>query len=250
MVINQLQRFFKNRPVFSWVDSFFLSNPYHSLAIFRIIFGLLMVATEIRFIRRGWIETFYVRPQYLFTFYGFDWIRPLPEPYIYWLFYSLVLLGILITIGLFYRVGIILFFLIFTYIELLDKSVYLNHYYQVSMLAFLMCFFPMNKAFSVDKILFKVKSKSMEWANIGLWAFRLQVGSVYFFGGVAKLKYDWLFMAQPLRIWLGANEHLPFVGHLLTEKWVAFVISWLAMIFDLSAPFLLCFRKHACLFMV
>jgi hypothetical protein len=101
----------------------------------------------------------------------------------------------------------------------------------------------MNKAFSVDKILFKVKNKSLEWANIGLWVFRLQVGSVYFFGGVAKLKYDWLFMAQPLRIWLGANEHLPFVGHLLTEKWVAFVISWLAMIFDLSAPFLLCFRK-------
>lgn len=202
-----------------------------------------MVATEIRFIRRGWIETFYVRPQYLFTFYGFDWVSPLPEPYIYWLFYSLILLGILITIGLFYRVAIILFFFIFTYIELLDKSVYLNHYYQVSMLAFLMCFFPMNKAFSVDKILFKVKSKSMEWANIGLWAFRLQVGSVYFFGGVAKLKYDWLFIAQPLRIWLGANEHLPFVGHLLTEKWVAFVISWLAMIFDLSAPFLLCFRK-------
>jgi hypothetical protein len=69
------------------------------------------------------------------------------------------------------------------------------------------------------------------------------VGFVYFFGGIAKLKYDWLFAAQPLRIWLSANEHLPIVGHLLTEKWVAFTLSWLAMTFDLSAPFLLSFRK-------
>lgn len=76
-----------------------------------------------------------------------------------------------------------------------------------------------------------------------LWALRVQVGMVYFFGGMAKLRYDWLLTAQPLRIWLSANEHLSIIGHLLTEKWVAFTLSWLAMMFDLSAPFLLSFRK-------
>ena len=246
MATKKLFTIFKNRPTFTWVDSLFLGNPHRSLAVFRIIFGLLIVATEIRFINRGWITEFYVKPQFYFTFYGFDWIHPLPEPYIYWIFYALIFLGILITIGLFYRFAIILFFLIFTYIELLDKSVYLNHYYQVSLLAFLMCFLPMNRALSLDKnLLFKRKKDlgNIDWANFGLWALRFQVGSVYFFGGIAKLKYDWLFKAQPLRIWLSANEHLPVVGHLLTEKWVAFLISWLAMIFDLSAPFLLCNRK-------
>lgn len=65
---------------------------------------------------------------------------------------------------------------------------------------------------------------------------------VYLFGGIAKLKYDWLFLAQPLKIWLAANENFPLVGSLLVQPWVAFVISWLAMIFDISAPFLLLYR--------
>ncbi|MVM31497.1 HTTM domain-containing protein [Spirosoma sp. HMF4905] len=235
------------------------AEPY-ALAFFRISFGLLMLVAELRFINRDWVYAFYVKPQFLFTFYGFDWIKPLSEPYIYWLFYGLVILSFLITIGLVYRFAIIAFFLAFTYVELLDKSVYLNHYYQVSLLAFLMCWLPMNTVFSIDNWLakklsfytlrvlkfapFSVKPNSLKAIIYNpVWALRLQVGSVYFFGGIAKLKYDWLFMAQPLRIWLAANEHLPVVGPLLTEKWVAFLLSWLAMLFDLSVPFLLSFRQ-------
>lgn len=222
------------------------TNIGSSFAFFRIVFGLLLLVAELRFILKGWITDFYVQPQFFFTFYGFDWIRPLPEPYIYWVFYGLVFLSILITTGLFYRFAIVAFFILFTYVELLDKSVYLNHYYQVSLLAFLMCFLPMNHYYSLDN-LFKNKLSFLlsntYTQNWMLWALRVQVGMVYFFGGIAKLRYDWLFTAQPLRIWLSANEHLPIVGHLLTEKWVAFTLSWLAMMFDLSAPFLLSFRK-------
>ncbi len=230
----------------AWTSRFDLANIGSSLAFFRIVFGLLMLVAELRFIAKGWITEFYVKPQFYFTFYGFDWIKPLTEPYIHWVFYGLIFLSLLITLGLFYRYAIVLFFVLFTYVELLDKSVYLNHYYQVSLLSFLMCFLPMNHSFSLDKYLKKSISfllsdtYTQDWM---LWALRIQVGMVYFFGGIAKLKHDWLFAAQPLRIWLSANEHLPIIGHLLTEKWVAFLLSWLAMIFDLSAPFLLCFRK-------
>lgn len=233
----------------------------YSLAFFRIVFGILMVVAEIRFISRDWITDFYVKPQFFFTFFGFDWIHPLPAPYIYWVFYGLVICGVLIALGLFYRIAIWSFFLGFTYVELLDKSVYLNHYYQVSMLAFIMCFLPMNRKYSLDagikahlsseiSFLGKIFNfltfstiKSPLPENWMLWALRLQVGSVYFFGGVAKLKYDWLFRAQPLRIWLAANEHFPLIGSLLTQTWVAFVLSWFALFFDLTAPFLLSFRK-------
>ena len=227
------------------------NSQRYSLAFFRMLFGLLMFAAELRFINQGWIRSFYVKPQFFFTFYGFDWITPLPQPYIYWVFYGLVVLSILIAVGLFYRIAIIAFFIVFTYVELLDKSVYLNHYYQVSLLAFLMCWLPMNSTFSVDSWLSKKKSFHQfsplsfppfsTWPRSiaaiiynPVWALRLQVGSVYFFGGLAKLKYDWLFMAQPLRIWLAANEHLPLVGPLLTEKWVAFVLSWVAVFTFLS----------------
>lgn len=213
-----------------------------SLAFFRIVFGLLLFISELRFIFRGWITDFYVKPQFFFPFYGFKWIRPLPDPYMHWVFYLLIILSLLITFGLFYRFAIVLFFLLFTYVELLDKSVYLNHYYQVSLLALLMCLLPMNGTFSIDNYLFKSTrvNKIPYWM---LWTLRTQVGLVYFFGGIAKLRYDWLFEAQPLRIWLSANQDFPVIGPLLSETWIAFLLSWFALFFDLSAPFLLSIRK-------
>jgi hypothetical protein len=209
-----------------------------SLAFFRIVFGLLLFVAEVRFIAKGWISDFYVKPQFFFPFYGFEWLKPLPEPYIYWVFYGLVLLSVLITIGLFYRPAIIIFFFLFTYIELLDKSVYLNHYYQVSMVSLLMCFLPMNGICSLDNRFFP-KTRITKVPLWMLWSLRLQVGMVYFFGGIAKLRHDWLFEAQPLRIWLSANTDFPIIGHFLDEMWVAYAVSWFAMLFDLSAVFFL-----------
>lgn len=214
-----------------------------SLAFFRILFGAIMTFAEIRFISKGWIEDFYVRPEFFFSFYGFEWITPPPAPAVYWVFYAMVLFAIFITVGLFYRFSIIAFFLLFTWVELWDKSVYLNHYYQVSLLSFLMCFLPMNAVASLDARLSRKARVVKSWLQKPEHLLRIQVGMVYFFGGIAKLKYDWLFLAQPLRIWLPANEDFPLVGPLLTETWVAYTISWLAMIFDLSAPFLLLNKK-------
>lgn len=213
-----------------------------SLAFFRIVFGILLLVSEVRFLVRGWVTDFYIKPQFFFPFYGFEWVRPVPDPYMHWVFYALILLSVLITLGLFYRFSIVIFFLLFTWVELLDKSVYLNHYYQVSLLALLMCFLPMNGVFALDNYFFK----SSRVERIPYWmigALRVQVGLVYFFGGIAKLRCDWLFEAQPLRIWLSANQDFPVIGPLLTETWVAFAVSWFAMFFDLSAPFLLSFRK-------
>lgn len=213
-----------------------------SLAFFRIVFGLLLFVSEIRFIARGWVTDFYITPDFFFTFYGFEWVRPFPEHYMHAVFYALAALALLITVGLFYRVAIVLFFLLFTYVELLDKSVYLNHYYQVSLLALLMCFLPMNGTCSLDNYFFKktIVTKVPAWM---LGTLRMQVGLVYFFGGIAKLRYDWLFEAQPLRIWLSANQDFPVIGPLLTQAWVAFALSWFAMFFDLSAPFFLSAKR-------
>ena len=213
-----------------------------SLAFFRIVFGLLLFVSEVRFIARGWVADFYIKPSFFFSFYGFEWIKPLPGPYMHGVFYLLAALALLIALGLFYRVSIVAFFLLFTYVELLDKSVYLNHYYQVSLLALLMCFLPMHASHSLDSRFFP-KWRIPNPQRWMLWALRAQVGMVYFFGGVAKLRYGWLFEAQPLRIWLSANQDFPVIGPLMTQAWLAFALSWLAMLFDLSAPFLLSWRR-------
>lgn len=209
-----------------------------SLIAFRILFGLLLFFSTIRFILKGWINDFYVVPKFHFTYQYFEWIKPLVPDSMYVLFYLLVVLSLFISLGLLYRLSIILFFLGFTYIELIDKTFYLNHYYAVSLICFLMIFFPLNQRFSIDSILFKDVYKEKIEAYY-IYIFRFQVSLIYFFAGIAKINYDWLILAQPLKIWLKAEQHIPIIGNLLTQNFTAYLMSWVGMIYDLSIPFLL-----------
>ncbi|MFT4735285.1 MAG: hypothetical protein ACI9K1_002246, partial [Arcticibacterium sp.] len=64
-----------------------LSKPTEAapLAVFRILFGLVMLVSLIRFSAYGWIEKLYIQPQMHFTYYGFHWVKPLGN-YSYLLF--------------------------------------------------------------------------------------------------------------------------------------------------------------------
>ena len=130
----------------------FLRRPVYtsSLAFFRILFGSMMLISLLRFYFKGWIEEFYIKPQFYFSYYGFEWIQNPGFPGIYILFGIMTVSCILIIIGLGYRFSITAFFLSFTYVELIDKSNYLNHYYFVSLVSFLMIFVPAHRAFSLD----------------------------------------------------------------------------------------------------
>lgn len=200
-----------------------------------------MTIALVRFFAKGWIETFYLKPDFFFSYDGLEWITPLAPPFMYGLYAALLVLSVCIMAGLFFRISIVLFFLLFSYTEFLDKSVYLNHYYLISLLSFLMSFLPMSAVASLDAL--RQKSISVWNSGPAVFLLKIQVGSVYFFGGVAKIGYDWLILGQPLGIWLSSNSHLPLIGQFLSMPGLAIAISWLAMMFDLSAPFLLYFRR-------
>lgn len=85
-----------------------------------------------------------------------------------------------------------------------------------------------------------------QFNNISLfyiYFLRLQVAIIYFFAGIAKINYDWLINAQPMKIWLDARSNLPFIGNILDQGIVAYIMSWTGMIYDLSIPFLLLNKK-------
>lgn len=212
------------------------------LITFRIAFGLLMLLSTLRFMWRGWVDTVYVQPKFHFTYMGFDWVHPMGHTGMWVLFVALAVSTLLITLGLFYRIAIIFFFIGFTYVELLDVTVYLNHYYFISLMAFLMIWLPANRHYSVDAFLNpKIAVTHVKSFTINI--LRFQMGIVYFFAGVAKLNPDWLIEAIPMRIWLPAKSHLPLVGPLMYETWVAYLFSWFGAVYDLSIPFLLATRK-------
>ncbi len=211
------------------------------LAVFRFLFGFIMLVSIIRFAANGWIYQLYVEPEYFFTFYGFDWVAPLGETGMYLLFLVMGLAAASIMLGYYYRFGVILFFLCFTYVELIDKTNYLNHYYFVSIISFLLIWMPANRSFSLDVL----RKPGLRREYVPAWMvniFKLQLGIVYFFAGAAKLNSDWLFNAMPMRIWLPANADLPLIGPLLEYTATAYIFSWAGAFYDLTIAFFLLWK--------
>jgi hypothetical protein len=210
-----------------------------SLVFFRVAFGVVMLWAVARYFAYGWIDALFVRPRFFFAYQGFEWIRPWPPVGMYLHFAALGLLALAIVVGFRTRLATALFALGFTWIHLIDKANYLNHYYLVSVLAALMVLLPLGVAGSVDARLDPTYAADRvpAWT---VWVLRTQLGLVYFYGGVAKLNADWLLHAQPLRIWLATRGDLPLLGPWLERQWVAYAFSWAGAAFDLSiVPFLL-----------
>jgi hypothetical protein len=76
-----------------------------------------------------------------------------------------------------------------------------------------------------------------------LYLFRFQVGVVYTFAGLAKAHSDWLFHAEPLRIWRLSRADTPLIGPIVALDWAAPVMSWAGFLFDTSVPWLLMVRR-------
>ena len=221
----------------------YLSKNYSAspLIIFRIGFGFMMLYSIIRFWSKDWINTIYLQPKFHFTYYGFEWVKPLGN-LTYLLFFICGLSALFVTLGFKYRVAIITFFLSFTYIELMDKTTYLNHYYFISILSFLLIFLPANSSFSIDSYLKKKSYRLVPKWSID--AIKFLISIVYVYAGLTKINSDWLFKAMPLKIWLPSKYDLPFIGEtLMQQNWFHYAMSWSGMIYDLTIPFLLFYKK-------
>jgi hypothetical protein len=212
------------------------------LVVFRMVFGLTMFGAVIRFWSNGWIKSLYIDPTYYFPYLGFEWIKPVGDPGMYIVFALMGIAALFVALGLFFRISAFTFFLLFTYVELIDKTPYLNHYYFICVVSFLLFLLPAHRFFSLDVKLGLVKPVT----HVPRWVpgtIKLQLGLVYFFAGVAKMHPDWLLHAQPLKIWLPARADMPVIGPLLAHEWVAYLFSWVGLIFDLTIPFVLLNNK-------
>jgi len=217
------------------------------LVVFRLVFGSLLLYSTYRTYQKGWIEEMYIDPYYHFSF--FDWIKPLEENGMYWIYFLLALTSLGIILGLFYRVAAVSFFLLFTYCELIDKTYYLNHYYLVTILTFWMIWAPAHRWFSLDARIFpKIKTNSCALWHILI--LKIQLSIVYFFAGLAKVNSDWLFEAQPMATWLPGLYEIPIIGNIVHHKVLAFLFSWMGCLYDLTInytfPYVICSIQEIC----
>lgn len=213
-----------------------------SLAAFRVLFGLMMAFGAVRFLATGWMRAQYVEPVFFFKYPGFAWVQVWPE-WGLWLHFSLLaVLALLVAIGWRTRICAALFFLAFTYVQLMDVTNYLNHYWLVVALSFLVCFLPLEGMFSLDARRDPRLARTHVPAWM-LWLMRFQVGAVYVHAGLAKLETDWILHGQPLGIWMAARDGLPAIGPLLALPGIGMAMSWAGLFYDTTIVGWLMWRR-------
>ena len=212
------------------------------LALFRILFGTTMCLGALRFLWNGWVDRFFVQPDYYFPYWGLEWLTVAPPGAMYAIFVAIAVLAAMVAVGFCYRFAIVGFLALFTYVELIDVTNYLNHYVLVSMIAGVLVFLPAHATWSVDAKLWS-RRRSASVPQLAYDWLRFQIGAVWVSASIAKMTPDWLLHAQPLNIWLNARTDTPLIGGVLDVWEVAIAASWAGMLYDLSIPFLLLWKR-------
>lgn len=211
------------------------------LVFFRVAFGLLMIWDMWLHFSRHLITLYWVQPTFAFKYFGFSWVNLWPGDGIYLHCTALALLGLLVAAGLFYRISTTLLCLGHTYLFLLDGMWANNHAYLICLFCFLLIFMPANRALSLD-VWLNPKLRSQTTPEWTLWLLRLQIGVVYFFGGVAKILPDWL-RGSPMRERMAQMADFPIVGQFFREEWAVYLMSYGGLLLDLAIVPLLLWRR-------
>jgi len=113
-----------------------------SVAFFRIAFGLTCFFHIWGILELQRIQNRLRDAPFLMSYPGLGWLPRLPGDLMLVVYFSLAGAAVLIMLGLFYKPAIIFFFVAHTYVIHLDQSLAWNHYYLVTLFAFLMIFIP------------------------------------------------------------------------------------------------------------
>jgi vitamin K-dependent gamma-carboxylase len=218
---------------FEWFlnEKLWEETPAESLVILRILWGLIMTYESYTYIVNDYSKLIYmVFLNVRFTYWGFDWVGPLPGNGMFILVWFMALMAIFITIGFCYRTSSLLFFLMFSYLFLQEMSLYLNHFYLVALVSFVFIFLDLGRCYSVDSWLKNGNTRcTVPYWNF--WLLKSLFSIVYFFAGMAKLNVDWL-RGEPLLHWLPKRRFLPYVGVFLDMPIVAYIFSYCGLLLD------------------
>lgn len=220
-----------------------------SLGIFRILFALMAFYNTGKYLDKELLDYRYGLPEFHIPMPFFDWV-PVPSvETIYIMYLALLVCSGFLLIGLCHRIAAALYVLIYSWIFVLDASYYMNHYYLMIIIAFMMIFLPMSNCYSIKQALskrtnrFSFLSDSSNTAPLwAIWALRIKVEIVLIYAGLVKLNEDWLLRAEPLSMWLKEsyiNEGHIF-GNLVLENWFIYIGAYSVILLHcLGAPLLM-----------
>jgi hypothetical protein len=212
-----------------------------SSVAFRVVFGTTTSYWAWDYLADGIVKRTYVDPKFHCAYDYLDFLKPLPGQGMYWVFLAVLLLGLLVAVGAFYRVTTALLAFLFTYIFLLDRTNYQNHYYLICLIAWWMPFLDLNRMVSVDVW----RRPSLLNETIPRWKLVLlqfHIGLPYFMGGIAKVIPDWL-LGFPMSEMILSASTMPILGSFAKWEGAGLMMAWSGLLFDLAVVPLLLLRR-------
>lgn len=210
-----------------------------SLAVFRIVFGVLMFAYMVASLASGHVADYWIKPVFHFAYPGFEWFH-LPRgagAYAVYAFLGIAALGI--ATGTLYRIASAAFFAGFACVFVSDAAAYRSCDYLILLISGIMAVVPAHRALSFDARRGIATSAIPSWP---VWLLRFQFAVVYLFNGIARLNHTWL-AGEPVSYWLGMRTKLPVIGPELAKPWVTPIFAYGLPVFDLAIVPLLLWRR-------
>jgi hypothetical protein len=221
-----------------WVRTLLSPVDGASLGIFRIVFGALVAIDAMRFIFRGKVVEHFLEPTIHFTYLYLDFVRPWPGAWMYVHMWALAFFAALVSLGIFYQPAIVLLCLAYAHFFLIEQSLYMNHYYLILLISFLLIWIPADRVCALRG---RRGPPTVPWWTILVLRFQLFV--VYSYGAVAKLNADWL-RGEPVYYVLTSGQvDVPSIASYFPPALLAYGIAYGGLFTDLAIPFLLSFRR-------
>ncbi len=186
-----------------------------SLGVFRILFGVCVIVQLWHMLESGAWAFDYALPAFHFQYFPLPWGEGQGEGiiFIFVTFLTLFILSVSLTLGYRTRASAALFSILWWYLLLLDRAYYLNQFYLIGLLAFLL-------AVTDAK------------APTSVWILRAQIAIVYAFAALVKLNPEWL-SGEPIATWIAA------------PPWTIIVITLGGALFEIALVPLLLIRRTA-----
>ncbi len=222
------------------LGSLFRPIPGYSVAILRIVMGVLLLFESVNYGIFHCLDCLYRSTEYLFKYPYFDWVALPPGRGLEMLFFVMGVASVGVILGFWYRVSIIVLTVCFTWYFLIDASEYLNHFYLTILFLCILCVIPANRVWSLDA---KRNGYSPYIGNWSRLLLILQLEIVLIYAGVVKLNADWL-QLEPLRLWMTsyAVNAGPFMQWLTQDVGIALGAYGAIALHIIGAPLLL-FQK-------
>jgi hypothetical protein len=207
-----------------------------SISLFRILLGAFILFDAGYFVARA--DSLFSDRTFYIHYPGFAWWPELGTTGNLAVIGALALSGLALVFGAWSRIALACAFLCTAHILLLDYTYYMNHIALMLVLTGVCAFVPMDRYWALRPAGGARRDRTV--ARYELYSVIGVLWASYFFGGLSKLRADWLsgnvFLSNMV-----SRQESSYIARWFTQDPLPLLGAWTGLFLDLGAPFALAF---------